>query len=187
MLPIVIVGRFAGTLLLVKILDCCCKYNSGIKTDEIFFMGFAGLIRGAIAFGLVLRLDHSLPNRGLIVTTALTIVIFTTIFFGFFVGVISKCIKKQDVPTEAKDEQAVGSHVVDDNYERAQGLDYDKTPKKKPISLQKHVKSEGALSEHQVFTHPNLQSSDKASESQYMNNLINVQGVESQDDEEMAG
>ena len=57
MIPIVIVGRYAGTLLLVKVLDHCCKYNSGIKTQEIFFMGFAGLIRGAIAFGLVLRLD----------------------------------------------------------------------------------------------------------------------------------
>ena len=93
MLPIVIFGRFVGTLALVKTLDNCCRYNSGIKTSEIFFMGFAGLIRGAIAFGLVLRLDHSLPNRGLIVTTALTIVVFTTIFFGFFVGLISKCIK----------------------------------------------------------------------------------------------
>ena len=96
MMPIVIVGRFTGTLVLVKLLDFCCKYNSGIKTDEIFFMGFAGLIRGAIAFGLVLRLDQSLPNRGLIVTTALTIVVFTTIFFGFFVGVISKCIKREE-------------------------------------------------------------------------------------------
>ena len=97
MLPIVLIGRFVGTMALVKLLDCC-KYNSGIKTSEVFFMGFAGLIRGAIAFGLVLRLDHSLPNRGLIVTTALTIVVFTTIFFGFFVGVISKCVR--DKPTD---------------------------------------------------------------------------------------
>lgn len=94
MLPIVIIGRFAGTLFLVKVLDLCCKYNSGIKTLEIFFMGFAGLIRGAIAFGLVLQLNPSLPNRGLIITTALTIVVFTTIFFGFFVGLISRCVKK---------------------------------------------------------------------------------------------
>lgn len=97
MIVIVTIGRFTSTLVLVKILDTCCCYNSGIATGEIFFMGFAGLIRGAIAFGLVLRVDHSLPNRGLIVTTALTIVVFSTIFFGFFVGVISKCVRGGDV------------------------------------------------------------------------------------------
>ena len=103
-MPIIIVGRYVSTLVLVKILDHCCKYNSGIKTSEIFFMGFAGIIRGAIAFGLVLRVDHSLPNRGLIVTTALTIVVFTTIFFGFFVGIISSCIKK-DAVVETEEEK----------------------------------------------------------------------------------
>lgn len=56
MLPIIVIGRFTGTLLLVKLLDCC-GYNSGVKTGEVFFIGFAGLIRGAIAFGLVLRLN----------------------------------------------------------------------------------------------------------------------------------
>lgn len=107
MMPIVIIGRYVSTLVLVKILDHCCKYNSGMKTSEMVFMGFAGIIRGAIAFGLVLRIDHSLPNRSLIVTTALTIVVFTTIFFGFFVGIISSCVKKdtavgpeEETPTE---------------------------------------------------------------------------------------
>ena len=57
MIPIVITGRYISTLVLVKILDNCCKYNSGISTLEIVFMGFAGIIRGAIAFGLVLRVD----------------------------------------------------------------------------------------------------------------------------------
>ena len=96
MVLIVAIGRYVSTLVLVKVLDHCCCYNSGIATGEIIFMGFAGLIRGAIAFGLVLRVDHSLPNRGLIVTTALTIVVFTTIFFGFFVGIVSRCAKKPD-------------------------------------------------------------------------------------------
>ena len=124
MLPIVIIGRFAGTLVLVKILDLCCKYNSGVRTGEVFFMGFAGLIRGAIAFGLVLRLDPSLPNRNLIVTTALTIVVFTTIFFGFFVGIISKCVKSED-KTEIEG-QGIAAKIKgekDDHYFRVEMLD----------------------------------------------------------------
>lgn len=56
-------------------------------------MGFAGLIRGAIAFGLVLRLNKDLPDRGVIVTTALSIVLITTVVFGSFVGTVGECIK----------------------------------------------------------------------------------------------
>ena len=94
-MPIIILGRFAGTLFLVKGLDLC-GYGSGIRTIEVFFMGFAGLIRGAIAFGLVLRLDDGLANREVIVTTALTIVVGTTIFFGSLVGLISGLTKEDE-------------------------------------------------------------------------------------------
>lgn len=40
------------------------------------------MIRGAIAFGLVLRIDESVAYRGVIVTTTLTLVVITTIFYG---------------------------------------------------------------------------------------------------------
>jgi len=66
-------------------------------------MGFAGLIRGAIAFGLVLRLDNTLPNRGVIVTTTLSIVLFTTIVFGSVVGIISKCVVQKADAVEEDD------------------------------------------------------------------------------------
>jgi NhaP-type Na+/H+ or K+/H+ antiporter len=63
-----------------------------ITWKELTFVSFAGLIRGAIAFGLVLRLDANLINRGVIVTTCLTLVVFTTIFFGSIIGLLSKCL-----------------------------------------------------------------------------------------------
>ena len=56
------------------------------------FIWYAGLIRGAIAFGLVLRIDKSVPNRSVIVTTSLTLVVFTTVFFGSTVGLLQKCL-----------------------------------------------------------------------------------------------
>ena len=86
MLGIVILGRFGGTLGLIGLLRLC-GYNSGIKWSEVFFIGYAGLIRGAIAFGLVLRIDGGdVEHRSVIVTTCLTLVVFTTIFFGATVG-----------------------------------------------------------------------------------------------------
>lgn len=86
MLGICILGRFGGTLGVIGLLRLC-GYDSGIKWKQVFFIGYAGLIRGAIAFGLVLRIDASkVDSRSVIVTTCLTLVVFTTVFFGATVG-----------------------------------------------------------------------------------------------------
>jgi len=52
------------------------------------------MIRGAIAFGLVLKIET--PNREVIVTTSLALVVFTTVVFGSTVGIVSKCLFKVD-------------------------------------------------------------------------------------------
>jgi hypothetical protein len=53
------------------------------------------MIRGAIAFGLVLRIDSKeFKNRGVIVTTSLSLVVFTTVVFGSTVGLLQKCLFK---------------------------------------------------------------------------------------------
>lgn len=70
-------------------------YNSGIPIKELLFIWYAGMIRGAIAFGLVLRIDQKYANRGLIVTTSLSLVIFTTVVFGSTVGIWSKFLFKK--------------------------------------------------------------------------------------------
>ncbi len=57
---------------------------------QLLFCCYAGLIRGAIAFGLVLRLGEFLPveipgnkeKLGVFETTALTLVVGTTLLFG---------------------------------------------------------------------------------------------------------
>ena len=46
------------------------------------------MIRGAIAFGLVLKIDKkTFANADIIATTTLVLVIFTTVFFGSILGV----------------------------------------------------------------------------------------------------
>jgi len=59
---------------------------------EITFFCFAGLIRGAVAFALVLRLPvsaHLDPRRSTIITTTLTLVIVTTVIFGALLPFVS--------------------------------------------------------------------------------------------------
>jgi hypothetical protein len=38
-----------------------CGYKSGISLKQLIFISYAGMIRGAVAFGLVLRVDKAIP------------------------------------------------------------------------------------------------------------------------------
>lgn len=77
-------------------------------------MSFAGVIRGAIAFGLVLRITYDdAPNRDVIVSTVITIVVITTILFGSFVGLLT------DWAVNAGGEAATEATDHDDNYVHA--------------------------------------------------------------------
>ena len=105
---ICVVGRFGGTMGLVGLLRLL-GYQSGISWKQVFFIGYAGLIRGAIAFGLVLRVDHSVTHRSVIVTTCLTPVVFTTVFLGATVGLVQKCLFAADIAND--DLQSVASEA----------------------------------------------------------------------------
>lgn len=87
---IIMVGRLGGTICLVYFLSLF-GYKSGIQMKDLVFIWYAGLIRGAIAFGLVLRIDEEkFKNRDVIVTTSLSLVVFSTVVFGSTVGVLQK-------------------------------------------------------------------------------------------------
>ena len=96
---IILVGRGMGSLGLIGMLKLCGyekdKKNK-VTIKELLFIWYAGLIRGAIAFGLVLRIEDNVDNRSVIVTTCLTLVVVSTIFFGSTVGVLGKCLFKND-------------------------------------------------------------------------------------------
>lgn len=70
-----------GTIGIIKIFEAF-GYKSGIDMKDLIFISYAGIIRGAVAFGLVLRIDESVEHRSVIVTTSLALVCFTTIFLG---------------------------------------------------------------------------------------------------------
>ena len=100
---IILIGRFLGTFGLIgflKIFGYEKNNKRKISCGELLFIWYAGLIRGAIAFGLVLRISSAVPNRSVIVTTSLTLVVVSTIFFGSTVGLLGKCLfdKHPDPP-----------------------------------------------------------------------------------------
>ena len=58
-----------------------------INFYHVWIVWFAGLVRGAIAFGLILSVDG--PNKNLIKITCLSLVLITMMLFG---GVMPKYI-----------------------------------------------------------------------------------------------
>ena len=118
---VILIGRGLGTFGLIGLLKCCGYEKNNPKRitwKELIFIWYAGLIRGAIAFGLVLRIDDDLPHRSVIVTTCLTLVVFTTVFFGSTVGVLGKCLfgdgdeKAEQVAQEAEIDDSVGADTL---------------------------------------------------------------------------
>ena len=120
-LCVILIGRGMGTFGLIGLMKCC-KYEknhpSPISCKELCFIYYAGLIRGAIAFGLVLRINPDFANRSVIVTTCLSLVVFTTIFFGSTVGLLGKCLFRKPTPdVEEPEEEASNSSSVMESAE----------------------------------------------------------------------
>ena len=94
LLSVIAIGRFLGTIGIFSLLKCC-RYEKDHPTPvtckELFFIWYAGLIRGAIVFGLICRMSSDFVNKDVIVTTCLAIIIGSTIVFGSTVGLVSKC------------------------------------------------------------------------------------------------
>ena len=133
MLIICIAGRFIGTIGVIKILELF-GYKSGIRFKDLIFISYAGIIRGAVAFGLVLRIDEEVPHRSVIVTTSLALVCFTTIFLGSTVATVQKCLfgkPKHGEKLEEDDKDHENSHheeVVHPNMAGEGDVEEDITP-----------------------------------------------------------
>ena len=107
MLIICCVGRFIGTIGIIKLFELF-GYKSGIKFKELIFISYAGIIRGAVAFGLVLRIDESIEHRDVIVTTSLALVCFTTVILGSTVATVQICLFGR--PKHGKSLEKEGDH-----------------------------------------------------------------------------
>lgn len=64
---------------------------------ELIFIAYAGSIRGAVALGCVLRIDHSVTNRSVIVTTSFLLVVATTIVLGSTTSTLGKLFFSEEV------------------------------------------------------------------------------------------
>jgi hypothetical protein len=96
MFAIVFFSRILALIIVQVLFRACSRFKGppDVKLNELIFIMYGGMIRGAIAFGLVLKIsDYStdgVPDyreRGIIVTTTLALVIITTVVFGSFMPI----------------------------------------------------------------------------------------------------
>lgn len=122
---IILIGRGVGTFGLIGFLKLFGYEKANkrrVTCSELLFIWYAGLIRGAIAFGLVLRISGDVINRSVIVTTCLSLVVFTTVFFGSTVGLLGKCLFDK-TPEVGADDNEVEEEVEIPSYEVSVGSD----------------------------------------------------------------
>ena len=151
------IGRFFGTICLVALMRATC-YDAKIPLKKQIFIWYAGMIRGAIAFGLVLRIEHSYPNRSVIVTTSLLLVIFTTVVFGSTVGLLQMFL--MPTPGSKKTEEA---EQVEEDAEKKDGVNKSAERKQELQSEEKMAEGDSydeksEDSEYENMQHPNLEN-----------------------------
>ena len=113
LLAIIFGGRVVGVICTFYCCRLCFKRKT-IKFNELLFITYAGMIRGAIAFALVLKITfddgsgepcdncYSQDNYELVVSTTLMLVMLTTLIFGTFMDPVQKIL----VPSKGADKHA---------------------------------------------------------------------------------
>ena len=117
------------------------------------------MIRGAIAFGLVLRINEDkYSNSDVIVTTALSLVIFTTVVFGSTVGLLSKYLLNNKENDSSDSDQKEIEEPQEKSYEEVM----NKNEKMQPLlnKTDEESDSNGSLdcdtdSSYEQHLHPN--------------------------------
>ena len=144
-LAIIFGGRIFGVITTFYTFRLCCKKKT-IKFNELLFITYAGMIRGAIAFALVLKIKYyktpedkvlcedcySPENYDLAVSTTLMLVMLTTLIFGTFMDPVQKFL----VPPKPQ--------------ERSNTLDHSELL---------YQRAHSDISHHEEIVHPNEEKS----------------------------
>jgi NhaP-type Na+/H+ or K+/H+ antiporter len=98
-----------------------CKHKRQVSFKQLVFIYYGGLIRGAISFGLVLTIENNenVPNRDVIITTTLALVVITTVVFGSFTGMVQTWL----VPPDSEEKHEYDElEIVDSDSENEEDL-----------------------------------------------------------------
>lgn len=108
---ITVLTRAIGTIGVFYLFNSCCgsANDQPLSLNEVTLIFYSGLMKGAIAFGLVLRIDDTYANRDVIVTTSVSLIIVTSIVFGSTSGFMARYLlsKQSNKKTAVEKENEV--------------------------------------------------------------------------------
>lgn len=150
---VIIAARY-GAVFIVEWLFLICTKRT-LTNKELAFLSYAGMIRGAIAFGLAVE-TWTDPT---VLTSVLVLVMATTVIFGSLMPLVTKCLLKG--PPEL-----IG---IED-------LDSSRTSAPKNVNASPQNSGEASLddrhSHYSNFVHPNQAPSERPTE------LTKIDGLE---------
>ena len=123
---IIIIGRVVAIFGCFYLFNTCFRSRT-INPKELLFISWGGMIRGAIAFALVIKIPlqnthscigdpsdcFSKANYELMVSTTLAVVYVTTLVFGTFMAIVQKVLvppTKQDLVDEEDENHESAAH-----------------------------------------------------------------------------
>ena len=120
-------GRYVAIFACMFAFRACFKSKT-LNNRELLFIGWGGMIRGAIAFALVMKIPKigeasceandpvadcfSIQNYDLMVTTTFAIVVFTTLVFGTFMAMVGRIWVPPKVKEEHDDLNESHHHLI---------------------------------------------------------------------------
>jgi NhaP-type Na+/H+ or K+/H+ antiporter len=161
---LIVIGRCIAVFLIFFLFRLCTSTRT-INVYELVFITYAGMIRGAIAFALVLTLPYQLQDDAsqcseksipatdcftyevyqMLVNTTLVLVVLTTFIFGTFMGVVQKSL----VAPSAQDE----AEVTRDNRTKSVAED---NAKMRTVSVYEEMQHPNEEEDHDTEVDPGL-------------------------------
>lgn len=164
MFAIVFVSRVLAIIIAQVLFRACGKFKGppDVRLNELVFVMYGGMIRGAIAFGLVLKISDydtdgkpDYRERGIIVTTTLALVIITTVLFGSFMPVVQKLLVPSHGPADPKEIESDEGEEPEDAEELRDSI--NQTKEKVQQKLDKDD-----VSHYEALVHPNMENDAKS-------------------------
>ena len=168
-LIIVVIGRFAAVYISYYLFACCPgkKFNK-LNFRQLSFLAYAALIRGSIAFGLVLRVDkkelhfegdEETKKRTLevVTSTCSTLVVVTTCIFGGFTPMVQAFLlpKPKAAEVEEESQEKLLGEPKDDLKKQLSAI--PENDGNLEVNNSTNVEDEDAtVNAHHLFAHPNL-------------------------------
>ena len=119
------IGRAAAVFIPLGIFAACKKFKISINFKQMLIIWFSGLIRGAIAFALALKIPSEIStHKDQLVSITLLIVLMTTIILGGLMAAFAKLIGLSvESNTESHDYTARESMMKKDPNNRKTALE----------------------------------------------------------------